>query len=86
MEFDTSLVALFLTVAHSPNSLGEALSVFRFFLVAFGFCTIVSLFGLCPFGNKFLIIQKKKNNDESSRFNPKFDIPEFEGRMHADDF
>ena len=30
-EFDTSLVALFLAVAHSPNSLGEALSVFCFF-------------------------------------------------------
>ena len=29
---------------------------------------------------------EKRNNDESSRFNPKFDIPEFEGRMHADDF
>ena len=28
---------------------------------------------------------EKRNNDESSRFNPKFDIPEFEGRMHADD-
>ena len=33
----------------------------------------------------FLLIQKK-NNDESSRFNPKLDIPEFEGRMHAYDF
>ena len=31
-------------------------------------------------------LSKKKINDESSRFNPKFDIPEFEGRMHADDF
>ena len=29
---------------------------------------------------------EKRNNDESSRFNRKFDIPEFEGRMHADDF
>ena len=29
---------------------------------------------------------EKRNNDEGSRFNPKFDIPEFEGRMHADDF
>ena len=29
---------------------------------------------------------EKCNNDESSRFKPKFDIPEFEGRMHADDF
>ena len=29
---------------------------------------------------------EKRNNDESSRFNPKFDNPEFEGRMHADDF
>ena len=29
---------------------------------------------------------EKRNNDESSRFNPKFDIPEFEGRMHVDDF
>ena len=29
---------------------------------------------------------EKRNNDEGSRFNPKFDIPEFEGRLHADDF
>ena len=29
---------------------------------------------------------EKRNNDEGSRFNPKFDIPKFEGRMHADDF
>ena len=28
---------------------------------------------------------EKRNNDEGSRFNPKFDISEFEGRMHADD-
>ena len=28
---------------------------------------------------------EKRNNDESYRFNPKFDIQEFEGRMHADD-
>ena len=29
---------------------------------------------------------EKRNNDESYRFNSKFDILEFEGRMHADDF
>ena len=29
---------------------------------------------------------EKRNNDESSKFNPKFDIPKFEGRMHDDDF
>ena len=29
---------------------------------------------------------EKSNNDEGSRFNPKFGIPEFEGRMHVDDF
>ena len=29
---------------------------------------------------------EKRNNDEGSRFNPKFDILEFEGRMHVDDF
>ena len=29
---------------------------------------------------------EKCNNDEGSRFNPKFDIPKFEGRMHVDDF
>ena len=29
---------------------------------------------------------EKCNNDEGSKFNPKFDIPEFEGRMHDDDF
>ena len=29
---------------------------------------------------------EKYNNDESSRFNPKFDISKFEGRMPADDF
>ena len=29
---------------------------------------------------------EKRNNDESFRFNPKFDIPKFKGRMHADDF
>ena len=41
--------------------LGEVLSVFRFSLVAFGFLYYSWLFvGLFPFGNKFLIIQKKK--------------------------
>ena len=29
---------------------------------------------------------EKRNNYEGSRFNPKFDILEFEGRMHAGDF
>ena len=29
---------------------------------------------------------EKRNNDEGSRFNPKFDIPKFERKMHADDF
>ena len=29
---------------------------------------------------------EKRNNDEGSRFNPKFYIPESEGRMHANDF
>ena len=29
---------------------------------------------------------EKRNNDEGSIFNPKFDIQEFEGRMHAHDF
>ena len=29
---------------------------------------------------------EKRNNDEGSRFNPKFDILEFEGRKHANDF
>ena len=29
---------------------------------------------------------EKRNNDEGSRFNPKFDISEFEGIMHVDDF
>ena len=29
---------------------------------------------------------EKRNNDEGSRFNLKFDIPEFEGKMHADEF
>ena len=29
---------------------------------------------------------EKRNNDEGSRFNPNFDIPELEGRMHVDDF
>ena len=28
----------------------------------------------------------ERNNNEGSRFNPKLDIPEFEGIMHADDF
>ena len=30
--------------------------------------------------------ERHNNFDEGSRFNPKLDIPEFEGRMHADDF
>ena len=29
---------------------------------------------------------EKRNNDEGSIFNPKFDISKFEGRMHAGDF
>ena len=29
---------------------------------------------------------EKRNNDEGSRFNPKFDIPEFDGRMDAGEF
>ena len=34
---------------------------FSFFLVAFGFLYCSWLFvGLCPFGNKFLLMQKKK--------------------------
>ena len=49
----------FLAVAPSPNSLGEALFIFRFFGLPLALYYF-SLFGLCPFGNKFLIIQKKK--------------------------
>ena len=29
---------------------------------------------------------EKRNNDEGSKFNPKFDIPKFERIMHVDDF
>ena len=28
----------------------------------------------------------KRNNNEGSRFNPNFDIPEFEGKIHSKDF
>ena len=34
---------------------------FSYSLVAFGVVLFFSLLGFCPFGNKFLIIQKKKN-------------------------
>ena len=44
--------------------LGEVLSVFHFFLVAFSFLYCSSLFvGICPFGNKFLLIQRKNKMD-----------------------
>ena len=40
------------------SDLGEVLSVFRFFLGSFDLvCIFVGFF---PFGNKFLLIQKKK--------------------------
>ena len=45
-----------------PMFLGEVMPDFRFFLVAFGFLYCSWLFvGLWPFGNKFLLIQKRKN-------------------------
>ena len=40
--------------------LGEVLSVFRF--LGFFFYFVCILVGLCPFGNKFLFIQKKKKD------------------------
>ena len=47
--------------APSPVYRGGAVR-FSFSLVAFGSLLFFScLLGLCPFGNKFLIIQKKKN-------------------------
>ena len=48
---------LYRAVAPSPICLGEVLSVFRFFWEPW---LLVLFVGHCPFGNKFLIIQKKK--------------------------
>ena len=50
-------------LGRSPSSyiLGEVLSVFHFFWCLFGFMNYSWFFvGLFPFGNKFLIIEKKK--------------------------
>ena len=46
-----------------PMFLGEVLSDFRFFWWPLASCIVPSwfFFGLYPFGNKFLLIQKKRN-------------------------
>ena len=42
--------------------LGEVLSIFHFFWGPWASCIVLGcfFFGLCPFGKKFLLIQKKK--------------------------
>ena len=57
--------------------LGEVLSVFFVFsLVAFGLLYYLLVgFGLCPFGNKFLIIQKKKKGDDLPTTNSHSNVP-----------
>ena len=40
--------------------LGEVLSDFRLLLWPFALCTCIVCLGIALFGNKFLIIQKKK--------------------------
>ena len=48
--------------------LGRCCPIFRFFLVAFGFLYCSGLFvGLWPFGNKLLLIKKKKGNQNFKR-------------------
>ena len=44
-----------------PIFIGEVLSVFPVSLVALATCIFWLFVGHCLFGNKFLIIQKKKN-------------------------
>ena len=44
-----------------PIFIGEVLPVFHHLVVASGLGSLYSLVGRCPFGNIFLIIQKKKN-------------------------
>ena len=56
--FCLSGVFLYRVDAPFPLFLGEVLSVFRFFGSFLTSC--VFFVGLCPFGNKFLFIQKKK--------------------------
>ena len=43
-----------------PIFIGEVLSVFSLPGCGLGLGSLYSLVGHCPFGNKFLIIQKKK--------------------------
>ena len=43
-----------------PIFIGEVLSVFSLPGCGLGLGSLYSLVGRCPFGNKFLIIQKKK--------------------------
>ena len=47
-----------------PIFIGEVLSVFSLPGCGLGLGSLYSLVGLCPFGNKFLIIQKKEPPDK----------------------
>ena len=58
-----------------PIFIGEVLSVFPVSLVALATCIFWLFVGHCPFGNKFLIIQKKKKKKKKEFITKKGNAP-----------